>query len=527
MAKTRKLIQIENQNHSENGASHCLATSSSKSKKTRKRVSVTRTNKDKDIFVSKDGLPEYQSYLDVKYDKGVGNSHIEHTRIFLEEPTQALKEDTLQKKREIEDAGQAFKTTGTGHLFDRFGQLCKRTTRTKTPLYNYCLNAGFSEKFARDICRLFIRSYKDRPLKRDHYRGVLGQIEKAVSQLEICINNDNSLNINIFGILDITVEHWLSISSVYPDQDKFASARDIFSSYPPTSLNGSLVKMRISENAHQDTKSLDEHTSDFFVDKGYTDEEMYQINAILFSYIYKHEEAIAKYNAINETALAGSNKAILSDITLKLYKELFGKNISNKWLSPDIVSSVMKKAKGRTTHNSKYIKLKNALITDLIELHQNDDLFDVAIDTNLLWFKHGGKTINDILRKHSEFKDSGAIYAYEERILHGFIRRCDRRNSWLSFYLGKDAVNKRFNHLHVWCLANLLRIVAGVNKEVALSIPSRTRGGKSILEREQSLYRSNKQVAKEIELYGVKFRSNGDNLFKHIVLGRNPQYIGI
>ena len=79
---------------------------------------------------------------------------------------------------------------------------------------------------------------------------------------------------------------------------------------------------------------------------------------------------------------------------------------------------------------------------------------------------------------------------------------------------------KRFSHLQAWWWANFQKTVTGIKKEVALSIPSRTRGEKSILDREKFLYRSNKKESSEIELYGVKFRSNDSNLFKHIVLGK-------
>ena len=516
MAKAKKIVQIENGGSPKSG----VASRPSTPKNTRKRVSVAKSNTVRDIYISKNGLPEYQSYFDVLYDKGVGNSHIEHTRVFLEKPTQEVKGSTLQKKIEIEASGQVFKTTGSGNLFDRFGRLIKNPKRLKVPLYNYCIDSGFSIEFSKNVCQLFILNNKDKQRKRDHYRGILGQIEKVIAQLRICIENNDSITINDFGILDITTEHWEFIAKIYTHQDKFAEARNVFCTYPPTSLNGTLRSMRISESGYNDTKELDEHTSVLFMDKGYTDAEMYQITAILLSYIYKHQNAIERYNTINEVALAGSNKIILGKNTLRLYKEIFNKDISDDWLSPDVVSLVMSKCKGSKNPESKYIKLKDALINDLINLHQNDDLFDLAVDTNLVWHKKIGKIINDTLRKHVRFKKSGAILIFFNKDLFGLYKDSYSDKSWVSFYIGKDASTNRFNYLHAWCLANFLRVVTGINKEVALSIPSRTRGGKSILDREQSLYRSNQKESSEIELYGVKFRSNDSNLFKHIVIGK-------
>jgi hypothetical protein len=516
MAKSRNLVEIKGRDSPKSGD----ALKSSIPKNTRKRVSVAISNEVKDIYISKDNLPEYQPYFDTIYDKGVGNSHIENTRIFLEDPTKELQEASLQKKKEVEACGKKFKTTGSGNIFDRFGQLIKNPKRTKIPLYNYCIDSGFSSKFSKDICRLFIRSYKEKQIKRDHFRGILGAVEKMVSQLKICISNDDSIYIDDFGILNITTAHWQFIAKKYPHQDKFAAARDVFSSYPPTSLNGTLNRMRVSESGYSDIKSLDEHTSILFMDKGYTDAEMYQINAILLSYIYKHQNAIERYNGISEQALAGSNKVILGKNTLRLYKEVFNEDISGGWLSPDVVSLLMSKCKGSRNNDSKYMRLKDALISDLIVLHQDGDLFELAIDTNLVWYKKVGKIINDVARKHQTFEESGAIVGFFNKDLLGLYKKGSNGNSWISFYSGKNATMKRFNHLHAWCLANFLRIVTGINKEVALSIPSRTRGGKSILDREQSLYRSNKKKSSEIELYGVKFRSNDSNLFKHIVLGK-------
>lgn len=88
---------------------------------------------------------------------------------------------------------------------------------------------------------------------------------------------------------------------------------------------------------------------------------------------------------------------------------------------------------------------------------------------------------------------------------HGFEYPSAGRTIW-GFYVKKKKANEvnLVQNQITWCLANLLMMQTGVNKEVALSIPSLGEDGKSILLRSDTLFTNEDGISDEIELYGFK-----------------------
>jgi hypothetical protein len=152
-------------------------------------------------------------------------------------------------------------------------------------------------------------------------------------------------------------------------------------------------------------------------------------------------------------------------------------------------------------------------------LRDEDAGYQILIDHHLMHYKAGliGKGesgalsggITTTLRSLGKSGDTAfvSIFLAEMGRRHGYNAGASGVGL-LNFYLKKKTPtepNYVINQIG-WCLANLLMMQTGVNKEVVLTIPSKAEDGRSILTRGDNVFVKKDGTETDINLYGFKAR---------------------
>lgn len=431
-----------------------------------------------------DGLPPFKSYIDVPFARSSGQTL---TRLFFVMPTQEEIDDTVVLKKRMQQD---------------LSVLCARMPfmpsgfSVSPALYGYCSEKGFAEDLTKSLVRLVINYLQGKHLSSDSLSGKVRAYRYFVDFLAGQTRNPSQLTLP-----DIDKQFWLAYADALEGESAkgkyrwFCDARLLFSTYSPTSLRGWLSSITFGE---RNRRPSPEHISEL-VDAGYSDRVMYQILAL---------------------CLEGFQRRIGY---LKRYESLTAKDMPPDWLHPGRDTrklahgaSYGKIRKGETRETEVSLLLSKWLNDEddgyqilidhfimhhkagLIKKHENGKYWIGGIATNLAGFLASKKMVPQV----KKFFETTAFW-------HGFTYRRGSNCSLLSFYLKKEsaAESNTVQNQIAWCLANLFMMQTGVNKEVALSIPSKTDTGVSILMRANSLFVAVDGHAAEVELYGFKERS--------------------
>lgn len=431
-----------------------------------------------------DELPVLVNYLDVPFSRATEDFL---TRIFLITPTQEEIDDTVAMKERMQK---------------NFSVLCARMPfmpsgfAVSSALYDHCLENGFSKDFAKTLLRLVINDIQGRRISSDALSSKTRSYRRLVTFIADYMNEPSL----------ITMEHfdkrfWLAYAdSIEVESSKgkyrwFCDARVIFAKYPPTSLRGWLNNVTFGTRSRSPSS---EHTSEL-ADSGYSDRVMYQILALCIEGFQRRLGYLKRYESLSEA------------------------DMPSDWFYPgrDTFKPAYGVKLGRVNKGEVRVTEVFVLLSNL--LNDEESGYQILIDHFLMHHKAG------VIRKHEAGKYwvggvattlAGYLIGkklvpqikrfYETTaILHGFTYKRGSNCSLLSFYLKKESSTESniVQNQIAWCLVNLFIMQTGVNKEVALSIPSTSENGKSILLRPNSIFISRDRDATEIELYGYKERS--------------------
>lgn len=433
-----------------------------------------------------DGLPSMANFIDVNFARA--NRKI-LTRIFLKSPIQEDIYSTLEIRKII----------GRENLIVIGAQMpyMNNGVHVTSTLYDYCVESGLSAEFSLILTRIFINYFIGRSFApdtiADKFRAYRGFIDFACFQTDM----RSQLTLN-----DLNKQFWLNflefveLNNNKPDQT-FNDVRGVFKCFPPATLNGWLLELSC---AKRNLKEADEHSSEL-VDAAYTDSVMYQILALCLEGFQRRIGYLKRYESLTE-----------ADMPLD-------------WLYPG-------RDNRKLVEGTNRIGLKKGMTFEtessrlLIKWLKDEDIgYSILIDHFILHHKSG------LIKKTNSNRFTGGIVSSlgglanksnDAKMLldrfwkvtanwHGFKYPSRSRAMW-NFYLKKKSsieINIVINQI-AWCLGNLLMMQTGINKEVALSIPSRSENGDSILSRSDSLFISKNEGSTEVELYGFKERGGGE-----------------
>jgi hypothetical protein len=415
------------------------------------------------------GLHEFKRFIDVHGDNATKKII---TRIFFVSPNQA----------EINETEVLHRSDGL--------HLCVIGARTQyirnpgksPPLYEYCRNLNFSEEFSIDIVRLFVGYVEG----KKYSTGYLNDHVAAIKEFVDFLANQN-IEINIFSLSDIDFEIWCKYLSTMEKDARttsskiFSKLRTLFSAYPQFCLNGRLKHLIFRECKGSRTKPASEHTSELVNDKVYSDSEMYQLLAIFVESIQRR----IGY--------------------LKYYQNLTEKDMPDDWLRPG--ERPIWLCGGHRTNQQELI---NKWLMD------ENDGYQILIDHHIMWHK-----LNPVYTSAYGWNGSFSkklSLAPNKALTDKFSKTMAQRHGYLAVQGGGSLINayiKKKSGKHstpqinqiAWCLANLLMMFTGINKEVALSIPSQAKDGNSILTRSDNTFITSDKESSEIVLYGWKERT--------------------
>ena len=446
-------------------------------------VEIPATREGETKVAPSDGLPPIRSYIDVSFARANGQAL---TRVFFMIPTKEEIDDTVALKERMQKSL---------HVLGVRMPFIPSSTRFSPAIYAYCLEKGLSEDFTSVLVRLVINHLQGKHLIHDSLSDKMRAYRHLIDFLAAYTRKPCQLTLT-----DINKQFWLSyaealeVNSSTRKYRLFCDARLLFTTYPPTSLRGWLSSFTFGERNRNPTS---EHVSEL-ADAGYSDQVMYQILAL---------------------CLEGFQRRIGY---LKRYEHLTEADMPSDWLYPE--RDTRKPAHGKKLGRINKGETRETEVFLLLSQWLNDEEsgYQVLIDHFILHHKAG------LLRRISGGKHWGGIATslaglivskkllpqvrkfWETTALwHGFPYKQGSNTFLLGYYLKKKTATESNIVIDqiTWCLANLLIMQTGVNKEVALSIPSKADNGQSILVRENSLFVSGDGSATEVELYGFKERS--------------------
>lgn len=424
-----------------------------------------------------DGLVALTRYIDVPFERAAGHSI---TRLYFVGPTQEDIAETVALRDALGKANFTVLGAAMPYMSNR--------RLIGLPLFEYCLEREFSEDFATTLVRLVISYLRGKRFASSTLGEKLAAWREFVDFLYSYTEDHSN-----FALEDIGKQLWMAYLEVAESSPRvnsetaFNNTRALFKDYAPTSLAGWLGHLRFAKRRLN--PSL-EHTSEL-ADAGYSDSVMYQILAL---------------------CLEGFQRRIGY---LKRYESLIEADMPSDWLYPGRNNS--KRAHGkRWETESIHLLLK--------WLNDDESGYQILIDHFILHHKAGairrsnhGNLRGGILDRFGNLSTREDVRPLLQRfwmktaLLHGFSYPMRHRHL-LFFYLKKKTPNEPnvvINQI-AWCLANLLMMQTGINKEVALSIPSTGDDGRSILSRGDTVFVSSDGESTEAELYGFKERCGVD-----------------
>jgi len=413
----------------------------------------------------RDGLPEFRRFIDIGKEKGDGRKSL--TRLFLAPPTPEDVADTTSLKKQW---GQSLHVIGARMPFSHPGFKFRAT------LYEHCREKNFGEELARDIARLAIAYFQGAEVTGDTVGDKTRGVRTLVDFMATQFSDPASVSLS-----DLDKQFWVAFRDKQEECNsrsatkEFWSAAGIFKSHPITAHDGWLSKLKLGSQADQPAQLFDAN---------YSDAVMYQILAL---------------------CLEGFERRIGY---LKRYETLTDSDMPADWLYP-----------GR--EKNKQFDEEYALISDW--LSDSERGYEILIDHFILHHKAGlivrkrkyGSLEGGIAtmmrrwNRRSTFHDKAQAFFRTTAQWHGFTYETGCSANLLSFYVKKKTPIEN-NHIIDqigWCLANLIMIQTGVNKEVVLSMPSLQEDGRSILTRENTLFEAKDGDPAEIEVYGWKERT--------------------
>lgn len=443
-------------------------------RKSKQPVSIMLTDYTNSKDSSDDGLPKLVSFIDIPFDRQAGKFI---TRVFLKSPstyhvseTVLLRELVGQNNMVVHGARMPYMNMGV---------------KISPNLYEYCFGKGLDDDFINFLIRLITYYFRGKRMAADtvgdKLRAMRDFIDFLATRTEFISNP---------SIVSLNKEFWLAYLERAESAKNlkyvqfFNDVRAIFKNYAPTSLNGWLSNISV---AKRNLRPSYEHTSEF-VDASYSDSVMYQILALCLERFQRRIGYLKRYVALSET------------------------DMPDDWLNPDYESKL--------SNRERKIYEEQTLHLLIRWLNDENEGYQILIDHFILQHKAGLiKSTNsrrfwggivrrlDLLSNKPQYYPLINEFRKTTAFWHDFIFPRPSRSIWY-YYIKKESaneINPVINQI-AWCLANLLMMQTGINREVALSIPSRSDDGESILIREDSLFVSKQNKSREIEIYGFKER---------------------
>ena len=432
-----------------------------------------------------DGLPPFRRFLDIH---GLQRREKLLTRVFFVTPTDQELQVAVEELKSLEAVNI--------YVIAALMPWMPRSVKTSTPLYNYCISKGFSDQFSFDIIRLVINHLQGRELGRNS----LYLIDSAI---KVFVNFLSSRNDRPHSIADISKEMWVEFLHICAKDNKrkseidFNCSKSVFGAYSGTAFNGWLEGLMLKKRKRQ--KLASEHTSELADNtRDYSDAVMYQMLAV---FIYTFEQRIG---------------------FLKHYEKITEADMPADWLYP----GRKKVYPGRILKGNKESKV--GLLTDttlLLEkwLRGEDGGYETIINHFIVYYKAGLTTrqprcnwhLSDfqaVLKQYGKRHSEKGLYKnflIEMGERYGYDHEKDS-TTFFDFYVKKKTADEPHIIMNQigWCLANLIMMQAGVNREVVLTIPSQGEDGKSILNRGDKVFvKGDQSVETEINIYGYKAKS--------------------
>jgi len=234
-------------------------------------------------------LPAFRKFLDIPFET---TTRKELTRWFFTKPTS---EDIVETAKLYDSLKGSFSVVSA------FVPCMHRSKLlTRPPLFEYCLNLGFSDEFAESIVRLLIHFLVGKRYGSSVIRHKVGAIECFVSFVA-----ESKIN-PAFTITDIDKEVWLDFLEQMENDPRttskgiFNTITQIFCSHKITDLSGWLKNLSFrSKNV---TKLSLEHSSELS-DAAYSDFVMFQLLARFIETIERRIGYLKRFETLNETDL--------------------------------------------------------------------------------------------------------------------------------------------------------------------------------------------------------------------------------
>ena len=435
--------------------------------KSKPRVEIESNNQGGTEVPPQDGLPAFAPYIDIH---GLKRGQKAITRLLLAATTNEDQAHTLKLKKsrpEIEVVGSNMPYF--------------KGTKANPALFDHCKSSGFSDDFAIDLTRLVINFFQGKQFGKSSVQKISQSLQEFVDFLAARSQKPTELT-------DISKSIWLAFLADKEADPRTAAkllfnwTRAPFKAYGPTSHSGWLAGIQFRSKRR--TKPSPEHTSELAESKDYSDVVMYQLLSL---FIYEFERRIGY---------------------IKRYESITEADMPKDWLYPGRIP-VRGKGSLRDT-----VQLVRQWLQD------EDAGYEVLIDHYLIHYKAGSLTRNRFKSLQGGIASTlkHLLYTGEAPRVTKFMAEMGRRHGYstarggvglLHFYLKKKTPtepNTVINQIG-WCLANLVMMQTGVNKEVVLTIPSKAEDGSSILSRRDTVFVKKDGTETDIHLYGTKSRT--------------------
>ena len=415
-----------------------------------------------------DGLPQFRSFIDVRRETATKN---EITRVFFVCPTQ----EEMRQTAELRDS----KTTSRLHVVSARMPYMP-VVRPTTPVFEHCRSLGFSEDFSTDATRLLIYFLEGKLYSVSTLRQIVPYINEFYSFVSRHKCNHPGLTHT-----EISKEVWNDYLEKLESDPRttakhiFNIARGIYAAYRPTNLGGTLAQFSFREHKNKDKKPAREHTSELAETRDYSDSVMYQLLALFLESVQRR----IGYR--------------------KYYEELIEADMPKDWVR-------------KGTKREKQEKPPKERIAKW--LADPDEGYQILIDHHIMWHK-SASTITSDERKSKRTGFVEKLYRTTDLdLVQKFYEAMARTHGYtfgpgpgvlLDFYVKRRPGERSspVTNQIAWGVANILMMFTGINKEVALSIPSKTDNGKSILTRSDNTFIASDEESNEIVLFGWKERT--------------------
>lgn len=332
-------------------------------------------------------------------------------------------------------------------------------------------------RFGQELARLFMHRYSG---TCQSYSG----ISNVIVSIKTWIKHFAELRKTklISSIYDLKFDDWLAYRD-YLERSNSKNAKrcffdvvKIFCSHESTNFNGSLKRITAPRVINHFIANNGDNETSFEVGKIYSDSVMYQLLAH-FVYRFKRQIEFIKY-----------------------YESLSMESLGADFLPPP--------NKNKREHGA---------ITEFFSRNlTTEDGFKVILNNKLLWFKLGlggaafVRRAYQVINKIKSLKAKYKEYLLWEGKYHMFsgVGQCTGKSNIYGLYVKRSIKSDITGSLSYagYCLANIVMIYTGLNKEVVLSWPS-VNGGKSILERCDTLFVADGKNGNEIEICGLKAKT--------------------